>query len=278
MSSKLSKILLPVSQQGTTEACRRAAFGLARDFAARLEVVHLCPAAWQRLPYATEISPFFSEEVLDICRGQVSADQAEAKAWFEQAVLAHPGAPTDFQCVEGFPATTMTARARVADLSVVPSIAARDDEFWMAVGDAALFQSGRPVLVVPQETPNRFGETIVVAWKDSVESVRAVTAAEPFLAKAKRIVLLSVAEDDKDDPSLAAMAEYLALTGLNVETSRIASKFDTVGKALLHGASNAPGTLLVMGAYGHWRWREWVFGGVTQEVLRDATVPALMAH
>ena len=278
MSTKLSKFLLPVSRQGTTEACRQAAFSLARDFAARLEVLHLCPAAWQRLPYASEISPFYSEEGLDICRGQVSAEQSEVKAWFERALSAHPGASADFRCIEGFPPTTMAGRARVADLSVVPSIAAREDEFWMAVRDAALFQSGRPVLVIPQETPSRFGETIVVAWKDSVESVRAVTAAEPFLAKAKRIVLLSVAEDDNDDPSLAAIADYLALTGLKVETSRIASKFGTVGKALLHEASNAPGTLLVMGAYGHWRWRVWVFGGVTQEALRDTVVPVLMAH
>ena len=79
-------------------------------------------------------------------------------------------------------------------------------------------------------------------------------------------------------PRSAAIAEYLALTGLNVETSRIASKFGTVGKALLHEVSNTPGTLLVMGAYGHWRWREWVFGGVTQEALRDTIVPVLMAH
>ena len=124
MSTKLAKILLPVSQQGTAEACRQAAFGLARDFAARLEVLHLCPAAWQRLPYASEISPFYSEEVLDICRGQVSAEQSQAKVWFEQAVSAHSGASADFQSIEGFTATTMAARARVADLSVVPSIAA----------------------------------------------------------------------------------------------------------------------------------------------------------
>jgi len=66
-----------------------------------------------------------------------------------------------------------------------------------------------PIRRIPQEASSLFGETIVVAWKDSVESVRAVTAAEPFLAKAKR----SVAEDDKEDPSLAAMAGYLALIG-----------------------------------------------------------------
>lgn len=278
MSTKLVRILLPIGQQGTTESCLQAAFSLARDFASRLEVLHLCPAAWQRLPYASEISPFYSEEVLDICRGQVSAEQSDAKAWFAKAVSAQSGASADFECIEGFPATTMAARARVADLSVVPSIAALDDEFWTFVRDAALFQSGRPVLVIPKETPNRFSDTVIVAWKDSVESVRAVTAAAPFFAKAKRIVLLSVAEGDKDDPSLASMADYLALAGLKVEASRIALKFDTVGEALLHEASETPGTLLVMGAYGHWRWREWVFGGVTQELLRDTVVPVLMAH
>jgi nucleotide-binding universal stress UspA family protein len=278
LSTKLVRILLPIGQQGTTESCLQAAFSLARDFASRLEVLHLCPAAWQRLPYASEISPFYSEEVLDICRGQVSAEQSDAKAWFAKAVSAQSGASADFECIEGFPATTMAARARVADLSVVPSIAALDDEFWTSVRDAALFQSGRPVLVIPKETPNRFGDTVIVAWKDSVESVRAVAAAAPFFAKAKRIVLLSVAEGDKDDPSLASMADYLALAGLKVEASRIALKFDTVGEALLHEASETPGTLLVMGAYGHWRWREWVFGGVTQELLRDTVVPVLMAH
>jgi nucleotide-binding universal stress UspA family protein len=74
------------------------------------------------------------------------------------------------------------------------------------------------------------------------------------------------------------MADYLTLAGLKVEASRIALKFDTVGEALLQEAAKAPGTLLVMGAYGHWRWREWVFGGVTHELLRDTTVPVLMAH
>ena len=78
----------------------------------------------------------------------------------------------------------MTGRARVADLSVVPSIGAKDDEFWAGVRDAVLFQSGRPVLVVPDGPPSAFGETVVVAWKDGVEAVRAVAAAAPFFAKA----------------------------------------------------------------------------------------------
>jgi hypothetical protein len=66
----------------------------------------------------------------------------------------------------------------------VPSLGARDDVFREAIRDAALFQLGRPVLAVPEEVSSQFGKTVVVAWKDSVEAVRAVMAAAPFFAKA----------------------------------------------------------------------------------------------
>jgi hypothetical protein len=79
LSTTLSKILLPVSQQDTTEACRVTAFGLAQRFGARLEVLHLCAAAWQRLPYPTELSPFYSEELVNVGREQVLLEQSEAR-------------------------------------------------------------------------------------------------------------------------------------------------------------------------------------------------------
>ena len=276
--SKLVRILLPVSHQGTAEPCRDAAFRLATDFGAELEVLHLCAAAWQRLPYSTELSPFYSQELIDIGRDQIVQEQAQAKAWFEQASRVHSCSTARFQTIEGFLAPVVTGRARVADLSVVPSIGEKDDEFWAGIRDAVLFQSGRPVLIVPDGASSAFGETVVVAWKDGVEAVRAVVAAAPFFAKAASVSLLSVAESDEDDTSLAAMAEYLTLSGLKVDASRIAAPAGGVAKTLLGEASAKPGALLVMGAYGHWRWREWVFGGVTQEVLRSTTLPVLMAH
>jgi nucleotide-binding universal stress UspA family protein len=276
--SKLVRILLPVSHQGTTEACRDAAFCLAIDSGAELEVLHLCAAPWQRLPYSTELSPFYSQELIDIGRDQIVQEQAQAKAWFEQASRVHSCSTARFQTIEGFLAPVVTGRARVADLSVVPSIGEKDDEFWAGIRDAVLFQSGRPVLIVPDGASSAFGETVVVAWKDGVEAVRAMAAAAPFFAKATSVSLLSVAESDEDDTSLAAMAEYLTLSGLKVDASRIAAPAGDVAKTLLSEASAKPGALLVMGAYGHWRWREWVFGGVTQEVLRSTTLPVLMAH
>ena len=276
--SKLVRILLPVSNQGATEGCRDAAFRLATDSGAELEVLHLCAAAWQRLPYSTELSPFYSQELIDIGRDQIVQEQAQAKAWFEQASRVHSCSTARFQTIEGFLAPVVTGRARVADLSVVPSIGEKDDEFWAGIRDAVLFQSGRPVLIVPDGASSAFGETVVVAWKDGVEAVHAVAAAAPFFAKAASVSLLSVAESNEDDTSLAAMAEYLTLSGLKVDASRIAAPAGGVAKTLLSEASAKPGALLVMGAYGHWRWREWVFGGVTQEVLRSTTLPVLMAH
>jgi nucleotide-binding universal stress UspA family protein len=275
---KLVRILLPIDQQGTTEACRKAAFAFAEKFGVRLEVLHLCAAPWQRLPYSTELSPLYSEDLIEIGREQVTAEQGEARKWFDKAAAAHPGVKAEFLSMEGVFTPIAACRARVADFSVLPSIGAVDDAFWAAVREGALFQSARPVLVMPESEAANIGDTVIVAWKDGVEATRAVVAAAPFLGDAKRIVLASVQEGEHQDPTLAAMADYLALAGLSVDTKTLALQTDNAGDALLEEALKHQGPLLVMGAYGHWRWREWVFGGVTQRVLSTTTVPVLMIH
>jgi nucleotide-binding universal stress UspA family protein len=88
--------------------------------------------------------------------------------------------------------------------------------------------------------------------------------------------MVTVAEQGPD-PTAAAMADYLKLAGLGVERSELAPDSRPVGEVLLSEAAGE-GALLVMGAYGRWRWREWVFGGVTRHVLHHTPVPVLMAH
>jgi nucleotide-binding universal stress UspA family protein len=274
---KLVRTVLPIDYQGTTEACKNAAFFLAERFGLQLEILHPCAAPWLRLPYSTEISPFYSDDLIALAREQVSREEGEARAWFERASQSHPGARTEFASVEGFVAEVVAARARVADLTVVPSIGAREDAFWDGVREGALLQSGRPMLVIPDGSASPTGESVVVAWKDGVEAVRAVMAAAPFLDKAKRIVLMTVEQEDTEDPSQAEMALYLTLAGLKVEL-KVLPAADDEGESILLEAASKGGALLVMGAYGHWRWREWAFGGVTEHVLRNTTVPVLMAH
>lgn len=272
---KLVRILLPIGPTGTTDACAQAAFGLAERFGAELEVLHPCPPPVQRLPYSTELSPIYFEELVDVARKQVDQEESQATDWFEQELGAHPEAKADLITVEGLAGPAVAMRAKVSDLTVLPSIAAKEDGLWGPARDAALFHSGRPVLIVPDEAGGPIGETVVIAWKDAVEAVRAVAAAAPFLATAKRVRLLSIAEDG-DDATAPAMADYLAKAGLPVETVTVELGAREVGEALLAAAGS--GVLLVMGAYGHWRWREWVFGGATLYVLRNTDVAVLMAH
>lgn len=273
---KLVRLLLPITQNGTLDACAAAGFGLAVRFGAELEVLHPCPAPEERLPYSTELSPFYFDELVDVGKKQVALEKRQARKWFTKAARGHPKAKAELVSMEALPAQAVAMRAKVSDLTIVPSIAAQADGFWSAARDAALFHSGRAVLVVPKDAEGPIGETVVIAWKESVEAVRAVAAAEPFLAKAKRIKLVSVAEDG-EDASAAAMAEYLKKAGHRVILVPIVAQSREAGELLLEAAMGTS-HLLVMGAYGRWRWREWVFGGATRHVLQHTPVPVLMAH
>ena len=273
---KLVRILLPINQHGTTEACAAAAFSLAERSGALLEALHPCPAPSERLPYSTELSPFYFEELIDVGKKQVALEKRLARKWLGKTARAHPKAHAELVSIEGLVAPCVAMRAKVADLTVLPSIDAGEELFWAGARDAALFHSGRPLLVVPKGAEGAVGETVVIAWKDAVEAVRAVMAAQPFLVKAKRIRLVSVAERGKDETA-AAMADYLTKAGLRVELTTAALNSREVGEVLLDAVTGR-GVLLVMGAYGHWRWREWVFGGATHYVLRNTAVPVLMMH
>jgi nucleotide-binding universal stress UspA family protein len=119
--------------------------------------------------------------------------------------------------------------------------------------------------------------TVVIARKDRVEAVRALAAAAPFLAAAKRVKLISVAEHEDQDETPGMMADYLKQGGVSVELAALARHGRDVGEVLVEAASGE-GVLLVMGAYGYWRWREYVLGGATHHVLRHSQVPVLMSH
>lgn len=273
---KLVRILLPITQHGISEACAEVGFGLAARFGAELEVLHPCPAPQERLPYSTELSPVYFDELIDVGRKQAALETRQARKWFADNARAHPKAKAELISLEALPAEAVSRRAKVSDLTIVPSIAAQADDFASSIRDAALFRSGRPVLAVPKIAEGPIGETVVIAWKESVEAVRAVVAAAPFLAKAKRIKLVSITEDGKDE-SAAAMAEYLTKAGHRIVLTPLVAQSREVGELLLE-ASMGAGHLLVMGAYGRWRWREWVFGGATEHALRHAPVPVLLAH
>jgi nucleotide-binding universal stress UspA family protein len=274
---KVVKILLPIHQRGTTDACVAFAFALAGRTGASLEVLHACPAPQDRLPYSTELSPVYFEQLVDVGKKQAELEEREARSWFAATTRANPNVQPTFLQIEDPVTRTVETRAKGADLTVLPSSAASEDVFFDLARDAALFSSGRPMIVVPNGTRGTNATTVVIAWKDTVEAVRALAAAMPFLAAARRVQLLSVAEHENQDDTLAMMADYLKGAGINVELATLTLHGREVGEVLVE-ASSGEDRLLVMGAYGHWRWREYLLGGATRYVLHNTKVPVLMSH
>jgi len=188
-----------------------------------------------------------------------------------------PGASAQWLREVGDEAYWVVEHGRSADLLVMgrPS---EDEGVSIDTIERALLGSGRPLLLPPASGLAALPETVVIAWKAAPEAARAVTAAMPILHMAKQIVILTVAEERgaSDDESARLMAT-LRWHGLNASTRHLQPEPAGAADTLL-AAAGAESGLVVMGAYGHSRMREWIFGGFTQRVLRGAEVPVVMMH
>jgi nucleotide-binding universal stress UspA family protein len=144
-----------------------------------------------------------------------------------------------------------------------------------------LMRSGRPILIAPPRPGIPLGQTVAIAWKPTPEASRALVAAAPFLARAKKVVLFSVPDDGGCRESLQASQDAiksnLSWSGIAVETQLSDAAADAAG-IIRETANNLGADLLVMGAYGHSRLREVVFGGVTRSMLSSCDIPVLMVH
>jgi len=145
---------------------------------------------------------------------------------------------------------------------------------------SALFDSGRPVFVVPyiHEGPAKLDHA-VVAWDGGLVAARALAGATPLLTRARRVEVVTIAPRDEPVEELPGfnITRHLARHGVNAQLRQLAPA-DDVGAALLSHAAQTGADYLVMGAYGHSRLREFVLGGATRSVLASMTVPVLMAH
>lgn len=174
-------------------------------------------------------------------------------------------------------------RARHADLVLLgPSLLA-DDMISDSALDGALYRSGKPVLIVPESGKATLApKTVLIAWDGSMEAARAVHCARSILQAAEtvRIVLVDPVAGDAGqggEPG-ADLAAYLARLGIAVTVDRLPSGGKAVADVLLQHARDHAAEMIVMGAYGHSRLRERIFGGVTRSMLNDVEVPLFMAH
>lgn len=211
-------------------------------------------------------------------RARLDEQLASLRASFNRST-AKTGAIDGELLAPGQPAACVATRARHHDLSVLGC--PRTDAAQQLV-EAALFESGRPLLLAPAAwKPRPIGRTIVVCWKPTREASRAIAEAGDFLAGAHRIVVLTVdTHRDASDCQSAggAIADHFARCGRSVEMCAIAPLARSEARAVLDHAEAIGADLIVMGGYGRSRVSELIFGGMTREMLREASIPVLMAN
>jgi nucleotide-binding universal stress UspA family protein len=171
--------------------------------------------------------------------------------------------------------------ARMRDLTILPGLSG--DDLDQGYAEALIFESGRPVLVIPQDPkwrkPFRL-DTAVIAWDFSKPAARAVADAIPLLQKMKTVCLVTVANEKTIDTrrSAAELAKHLAHHGLQVTVDTVDGEGRSISDAIEAYCASRGADLLVMGAYGHSRLRQFILGGATRNILSQPKLPVLMSH
>jgi nucleotide-binding universal stress UspA family protein len=233
-----------------------------------------------RVPPDSTIMP--TEEVLtrhraNEIRGREQARVAALRAAFDAwAAAAHaPGITIEWTDIEGLADSLVGEWGRRADYLVLARPAPRDNAADRLELQAALFETGRPVLVVPPNPPAAFGQRVAIAWRDDRRTVGAVLVALRLLSKAQQVHVLAGVREGAPAPVLPAI---LAEHGIEAVLHVLPIGPGVFAQTLLAEAHALGADLLVMGAYTHNPWRELILGGVTRHMLAHADLPVLMRH
>lgn len=180
----------------------------------------------------------------------------------------------------GGAATTFGQIARRFDISVVGQASPEGGAAEELMIEGALFESGRPLIVVPYIQKQGLElDRILLSWDGGRTAARAIADAMPLLERAKAVDLVIVTERGKNEEITGAtMSEHLARHGVAAAVKRIAKGDIAVQDAILDYVADSGADLIVMGGYGHSRLREFILGGVTRSILKSMTVPVLMSH
>ncbi len=199
--------------------------------------------------------------------------------------LARLGSPHELRRIEAAPEVlerAVATEARWNDLFVATCPRPNESLRWGPMIEGVLFEGGRGLYLVPPKVgPRAAIHTVLIAWADTRQGARAVAEALPLIGQAEQVHIISVAEEAHGRmggaEALADITAHLARHGIGAAAT-VLDTAGSPGECLLEEADRISADLIVAGAYGHSRFREWVLGGVTEELLSNAPVPLLVAH
>jgi nucleotide-binding universal stress UspA family protein len=274
-------ILTVTGPEAAWEGDLELAAGLCEQTEAHLSVLATAMAAPPPIgEYAAVVSDGWLQERqanlkrLDACKAEISAFIA-ASAVSGDVVSGYPEVAWADEMIG--------RRARYADLTLAGPGLLKTETLREKVIEGALFWSGKPLLLVPEGArPTLDPKRVLVAWDTRIEATRAVREALELLAAADevRLAIVDPVEGERshgEEPG-ADVAAFLARHGVNITVDRLPSESHSVADVLRRHAVDTDSQMLVMGAYGHSRLRERIFGGVTRSMLETSPVPLFLAR
>lgn len=283
----LARILVPVGGDVVGQSALAHAAALAHRHKAHIVVAHCRARPEDMMPNGIPLPQFARDTIL--AQAAQLADQAEDALRDALHALAvtldlretdqPDGSHASVQFVEEFGRMSDIVKhnGRLADLVVVEK-PQRDRNLGNNALKAALFQTGRPVLMCPPGTESAadFGAKVTVGWNGSLEAARAVALTLDVTARADQVTILAVGRGEAHGASAEELQDYYRLRGIKADVLHFEAR--NAGQALLDKTTELGAGLLIMGAYGQSHERETLFGGNTQSVVDTAKLPILMAH
>jgi len=276
--SAIKSVLVHIDSSPQAADRLQAALQIAARHGAQVTALYAVTSALARYPVAMAAGAGASAVMADFDEQRLD----RAKAMFEKVTAGQKVAVTWLRS-DAAPISALVREAHYADLLVLGQRNTGVDADVDVPADfvsSVVIDSGRPTLVLPYiGASSPLARNVLVAWKETRESARAVAAALPLLQQAEKVRVACFDEASNDQARDAAgIGAYLKRHGVTATVQHQPAPSHDLGEYLLSLAADAQSDLLVMGCYGHGRAREWVLGGVTRTVLQSMTLPVLMVH
>lgn len=273
----MKTLLFNIQQGGQLKNHIEAVLALAEKYGSHVIACHVTPLLSSYLPASHGY--FVADDAVSLLVEKWRAIARDTRQVFESHWP--EGSPSwEWREEVGNAEVVLGEQARTADLTIV---AIGDQELlngkpaWSLASDITL-SNGFPVLALPTDSSPPLGaKPVICAWDGSLEAAHAIKQALPILRSASEIIVVEVNDDKPNELPTADIAPYLARHGLKVDgVNRVPE--DTVAQELLEVARIHDAELIVMGAYGHTRLREFIFGGVTRDMLKTTDIPLLICN
>jgi len=274
-------ILVPIEEHGSMKATLETALLLARKFDSYIEGFALRVTTTPAYAVA-DVGAAIPQLEQDIAEN-TQRNQSLFENFMQEHGVARGGAATALSSswLEDTPKDDrfVGSHGRLFDVIALGRPGRDPKGPRMSTLEAALFESGRPVLIAPPSPPSDIGKNVLIAWNCSTEQARTIAFAMPILKRANSVVVLTVEGGVAvPGPTGQQLCQYLRLSGVPAKPLTVGLGGRLTGEAVLAHAKTLSCDLLIKGAYTQSRLRQFIFGGATRYILSNATLPVLMAH